>query len=290
MAKKLTDKTSYSYSKIKWTRSDTARLRSAINTFNKEVKKHIDSIPSKALPKLKEYKDVKSSIHSRKDLELAISTMKNIKNKNAFKLISSKENPNVKITNWELQTAKRYDRRNQMKLQIEYNKIKSDIRKTSKPQLDIFGEPLLDEQGRPMVKATFSTAQKSKLESYLSKSNVEMLVEARDYERQQDLLERIYRRGTDEFDYKKAKQYKDNYMKMLEGYQNLDNYDEVVEKLESIDPKDFYDFIKDIDREGSDNFKDHYDNRMLQVDFNNFARDLGIDIDDTYEPVTENIF
>lgn len=290
MAKKLTDKTSYSYSKIKWTRSDTARLRSAINTFNKEVKKHIDSIPSKALPKLKEYKDVKSSIHSRKDLELAISTMKNIKNKNAFKLISSKENPNVKITNWELQTAKRYDRRNQMKLQIEYNKIKSDIRKTSKPQLDIFGEPLLDEQGRPMVKATFSTAQKSKLESYLSKSNVEMLVEARDYERQQDLLERIYRRGTDEFDYKKAKQYKDNYLKMLEGYQNLDNYDEVVEKLESIDPKDFYDFIKDIDREGSDNFKDHYDNRMLQVDFNNFARDLGIDIDDTYEPVTENIF
>lgn len=290
MAKKLTDKTSYSYSKIKWTRSDTARLRNAINTFNKEVKKHMDSIPDKALPKLKEYKDVKSTIHSRKDLELAISTMKNIKKKNAFKLISSKENPNVKITNWELQTAKRYDRRNQMKLQIEYNKVISDIRKTSKPQLDIFGEPLLDEQGKPMVKATFSTAQKSKLESYLSKSNVEMLLESRDYERQQDLLERIYRRGTDEFDYKKAKQYKENYLKMFEGYQNLDNYEDVVDKLKSIDPKDFYDFIRDIDKEGSQNFDTHYNNHMVQAEFNNFARDIGIDIDDTYEPVTENIF
>lgn len=290
MAKKLTDKTSYSYSKIKWTRSDTARLRNAINTFNKEVKKHIDSIPSKALPKLKEYKDVKSSIESRRDLELTLSTLKNIKNKNAFKLISSEANPNVKITNWELQTAKRYDRRNQTKLQIEYNKLLSDVRGKAKIQLDMYGNPLLDEQGRPITKAVFPEKWKSKLESYLSKSNVEMLLDSRDYVRQQDLLERIYRRGLDSFDYQKAKIYKETYLRVIsDSYSNLDNFEEVKEYLDSIEAKDFYKFIKEVDPEGADNFKDHYNNRMLQAEFNKYAERIGIKIDDTQEPVTENI-
>lgn len=290
MAKKITNKTSYSFSKIKWSRSDTARLRSAISTFNKAVKNHIGDIPEKALPKLKNYKDVKSEIYSRKDLELAISTLNKIKNKSAFKLISSEANSNVKITNWELQTAKRYDRRNQIKLQTEYNKVLSDIKATSKPQLDMFGNPILDEQGRPMAKAVFSNEHKAKLESYLSKTNVEMLMEAPDYYRKDELLERIYRRGSDTFEYEKARLYKENYLKMFEGYDNLDNYEEVVDKLKSIDEKDFFKFIKEHDKKGFDNFSDHYDNRMLQVEFNNFAEDIGIEIDETIEPVTEEIF
>ena len=290
MAKKITNKTSYSFSKIKWTKSDTARLRSAISTFNKEVKKHIGDIPEKAMPKLKNYKDVKSEIYSRKDLELAISTLNKIKNKSAFKLISSEANSNVKITNWELQTAKRYDRRNQIKLQTEYNKVLSDIKATSKPQLDMFGNPILDEQGRPMAKAVFSNEHKAKLENYLSKTNVEMLMEAPDYYRKDELLERIYRRGSDTFEYEKARLYKENYLKMFEGYDNLDNYEEVVEKLKSIDEKDFFKFIKEHDKKGFDNFSDHYDNRMLQVEFNNFAEDIGVEIDETIEPVTEEIF
>lgn len=146
MAKKLTDKTSYSYSKMKWTKSDVARLNNAIRTFNKEVKKHLDEVPIKSLPKLKNYQDVKSTITSRKDLELAISTMKKIKNKNAFNLISSEANANVKFTNWEYQTAKRYDRRNQIKLQTEYNKFISNIKESAKPSLDMYGNPILDEQ------------------------------------------------------------------------------------------------------------------------------------------------
>lgn len=295
MAKKLTNKTTYGYSKIKWSKSDVARLNNAIRSFNKEVKSHYGEVPDKALPKLKEYKDVKSSIYSRKDLELAISTMKKIKNKSAFKLISSENNPNVKITNWEYQTAKRYDYRNQIKLQTEYNKYISDVKTKSKPQLDMFGNPILDEQGRPMAKATFDTAYKNKLESYLSKTNVEMLMESPDYYRRDELLERIYRRGADQFEYQKAKQFKENYLKMLEGYDNLDNYEEVREKLESISEKDFYDFLVrsgrvDEQEKNYEVIKDQYDNRMLQVEFNKFAEDIGVDIDDTIEPVTEDIF
>lgn len=273
MAKKLTNKTSYTYSSIKWTKSDIARLSNAVRTFNKEVKKHMDSIPLKALPSLKEYSKIKSNITSRKDLELAISTMNKIKNKNAFKLISSEANPKVKFTNWELQTAKRYDYRNQIKLQTEYNQFLAETKKASKPQLDIFGNPILDEQGRPMAKVSFSNKRKADLESYLSKTNVEMLMESKDYNRLNQLLERIYRRGSDTFEFDKAKQYKENYLKMLKGYENLDNYEAVVEKLKSVDEKKFFEFIKQHDP-SFDNLKEHYDNRMLQAEFNKFARDL----------------
>ena len=290
MAKKLTNKTSYSYSKIRWSEKDYKALHKAVNAFNKEVRKHMEEIPDKAMPKLKEYKDVKASIYSRKDLELAISTLNKIKNKSAFKLISSEANSNVKITNWELQTAKRYDYRNQVKLQTEYNKLISEAKGKAKPMLDIFGNPMLDEQGRPMSKTTFPASGKAKLESYLEKSNYEMLIEARDYERSAELLERIYRRGTDEFEYRKAELYKENYLKMFEGYENLDNYDKVVDKLKAVDSKDFYNLVKELDEEGYENFKDHYDNRMIQIEFNNYARKLGIDLDETYEPVTEDIF
>lgn len=146
MAKKLTNKTSYNYSKIRWSEKDYKALHKAVNTFNREIKKHMKDIPEKALPKEKVYKEVKASIYSRKDLELAISTMNNIKKKNAFDLISSKANSNVKFTKWELQTAKRYNKRDQMRTQIEYNKGISEVKGSSKPSLDVYGEPLLDEQ------------------------------------------------------------------------------------------------------------------------------------------------
>ena len=146
MAKKLTDKTSYGYSKIRWKEEDYKRLHKAVNAFNKEVKKHQDLIPSEALPKIKQYKDVKSQIYSRKDLELAISTMENVKKKHAFDLVSSEANKNVKFTKWELQTAKRYDRVNQIRLQTEYNQTWAEAKSSAKPMVDIYGNPQLDEQ------------------------------------------------------------------------------------------------------------------------------------------------
>lgn len=290
MAKKLTNKTSYGYSKIRWKEEDYKRLHKAVNAFNKEVKKHQDLIPSEALPKIKQYKDVKSQIYSRKDLELAISTMENVKKKHAFDLVSSEANKNVKFTKWELQTAKRYDYRNQVKLQTQYNKVLQDIKDSAKVELDTYGNPVLNREGKPIAKTSFPQEGKARLESYLEETNFDMLLRSRDYERSNELLERIYRRGTDEFEFRKAEIYKENYLKMFEGYENLDNYEEVVDKLKSIEAKDFYNFIKENDFEGADNFMDHYDNRMAQVDFNNFARKLGVDVDDTIEPVTENIF
>lgn len=293
MAKKLTDKTRYSYSKIKWTKSDTTKLSNAIRTFNKEIKKHLDDIPDKYLPKLKEYQKVKSEIYSRKDLELAISTMKKIKNKNAFDLISSKANSNVKITNWEYQTIKRYDRQNQIKLQIEYNKVLESIQKgETKIMTDVYGNPIKDKSGNNIAQAVFSDTYKNKLEGYLKESNVEMLLRSEDYYRKDLLLERIYRRGGDMFEYNKAEIYRENYLKSIEDYQDLDNYEEVVDYIKKMDAREFYKKIQKADENGYNNFKDHYDNRMIQADFNVFAKRLGYKFsksEEDIEPVTEPI-
>lgn len=289
--KKLTSKTSYSYSKIKWTKSDTARLNNAIRTFNKEVKKHLEDIPEKYLPKLKEYQKVKSEIYSRKDLELAISTMKRIKNKNAFNLISSKANSNVKITNWELQTAKRYDRQNQVKLQMEYNKVLESIEKgETKVMKNAYGEPITDKSGNKIVQAVFSDTYKNKLEGYLKETNVEMLLRSEDNYRKDLLLERIYRRGGDLFEYKKSEIYRENYLRSIEDYQNLDHYEEVVNYIKNMDAREFFKKIQKADENGYNNFSDHYDNRMVQADFNLFAERLGYKFSKSekdIEPVTE---
>mgnify|MGYP003298269694 CR=1 FL=1 len=144
--------------------------------------------------------------------------------------------------------------------------------------------------GRAISKAGLPPSGISKLEYYIKNSNYDMLENSEDYYRRNELLERIYRRGTDTFDFRRDTIYKENYLEMFKRYDNLDNYEEVVEKLESIDVKDFYKFVKEIDPEGADNFGDHYKNPLIQVEFNNYARRLGIKIDETIDPVTEDIF
>lgn len=290
MAKKITDKTDYSYSKIRWKDKDYQELHKAYNVFTKEVAKHYKDIPQKALPKVPSYQEVKDSITSRKDLELALSTMKSIKRKDSFELISSEVNPSVKFTKWELQKARRYDYRNQYKLQVAYNKAIKEEVKGAKVETDIYGNPILNSEGKAIARSHLPSNQRKKLESYLEESNVEMLLKAEDYYRKNELLERIYKRGSDTFELEKDRTYKENYLKMFEGYENLDNYEEVIEKLKSVDEKEFFEFIKQNDPEGFTNFQDHYDNRMVQAEFNKFAKRIGVDVDTTYEPVTENIF
>lgn len=288
--KKLTNKTEYNYSKMRWKDKDYQNLHKAYNEFVNEVKKHESSLPAKAVPRIPTYKELKSNITSRKDYELTMSILKDIKNENAFDLLESKANPNVKFTKWEYQKAQRYDYRNQVKTQIEYNKVIDSIKnKETKVEKDVYGNPVRDSEGNIVARAIFSDTYKRKLEQQLQETNVEMINKAQDYYRLRELFERTERRGSDTFEFKKAETYKENFLKSIDDWKNLDNYDEVVKKIEKLDSKKFFEFMKD-NEEAYNNLWDYYDNRMTQTQFNEFARKLGVKIDDSIEQVTENIF
>ena len=175
-------------------------------------------------------------------------------------------------------------------MQIEYNKVVDSIKnKETKVEKDVYGNPIRDSEGNIVARAVFSDSYKQKLEQQLQETNVEMLRKAEDYYRLRELFERAERRGSDTFEFKKAETYKENFLKSIDDWKNLDNYDEVVKKIQKLDSKKFFEFMKD-NEEAYNNLWDYYDNRMTQTQFNEFARKLGVKIDDSIEQVTENIF
>lgn len=256
--------------KIKWTRSDIARLSNAVRTFNKEVEKAMETVDKKALPKLIDYQEMKSKIVSRRDLNLALSTLKKIKNKNAFDLEVSVSNPNVKYIHWTKMTAKSYDTRHRKNMQEEIKKIKEAEVK--------FGTPT-EINGQIVIKAQMGSPREKQLEGYLNVPNFRLLETANTYERFNELLDRINRLAYDSSKINMSELYKKNYLQMFEGYEGFDKYDEVVKKLQEMKGEEFYEVLKRID-ENYDDFDYHYGNRMTEAEFNEFASRLGINIDD----------
>ncbi len=266
--KKLTNKTEYKYSKIRWRDKDREALNEAWKSFSRSVKK-VDR-PSY----FKSKQEVLDNIYSRKDYNKALKSLESVKSKGAKELIRySSENENLVMPKWKYDIVKRYDKENQIRFQVNYNKTQLEQQKTSKPQVDIFGK----ETGVQIVQR-LPSEEKSKIESYLlGGTNVDMLKISEDNFRTNELIERAIRRGSNKFDFDRDVTYKENYLKSLEDYQSLDFYDEVIEILRGIDAKDFFEKAKEVD-ENYKSLGEHYKNRMLQADFTLLAEKLGVDI------------
>lgn len=266
--KKLTDKTEYKYSKIRWRDKDREALNEAWKSFSRSIKKA--DRPSY----FKSKQEVLNNIYSRKDYNKALKSLQSVKSKGAKELVHySVENENLTMPKWKYEIVKRYDRENQIRLQTNYNKTKQEQMATAKPQIDIFGK----ETGVQVVQRLPSD-EKSKIESMLlGGTNIDMLKASEDNFRTNELIERVIRRGSNRFDFDKDVTYKENYLNSLEDYKSLDFYDEVMEKLQGIDIKDFFNEVKKVDDDYK-NLGEHYKNRMLQADFTLFAEKLGVEV------------
>lgn len=271
--------------KLKWTRSNVAKLSNAVRSFNKEVEKHYEDMDIKALPKLLTYRDVKDRILTKKDLELTLSTLKKIKNKNAFNLESSSSNPNVQYIHWSKMTAERLDKIHQANMTTEAENIRKQfVSKAKKVKIGDQEYNVIHQMSSPRL---------SQLESYLERPNIEMLESAGDYERLHLYFDRILKYGFDSSIKDMGKIYQENYLRMFEGYQNLQGYDEAVEIIKNMKPEDFYEWAKRNDV-NYDDFHEHYDNRLLQGRFSELISTLGVDTsgfedtEDSIEFMSEN--
>ena len=265
--KKLTENTEYNYSKIKWRDKDIAKLKSAFTTYRKKVPKN------ERLPYFESMKSLKKEfIYSRKDFNRAISILESVTKKGAFKPVHyTTENQRLTMPKWKYEALKKLDRPNQVRLQTELNKAYDEAEKSMTPVKNIYGSSRKSSGGKDMYYVGLPDENVTKLESYITTgTNFEFMKKAEDRFREREIVERIVRRSSNMFDYKRDEIYKQNYTEMFERYSNLDGYDEVMEMLESIDSKNFYNVIKDVDEQGSKLFEDHYYNPMIQAEFDNY--------------------
>lgn len=253
--------------KIKLTRSEASKLSHAVRTFNKEVEKHMQEGNIKALPKLIDYKDMKDRILTRKDFNLALSTLKKIKNKNAFNLERSINNPNVEYIHWTKETAKRYDFSYRKNLLKELEGIKKEQLKYAIPE---------KVGNQTIYKATMGSTRERQIESYLNNPNIRLFEGADSYMRLSNIFDRMQKLAFDSSVIDRAKIYKENYLRMFEGYENENFYSEIIKKIRDMKPMDFFEWARRND-EHYDDFAFHYDNGMVQSSFNQLAESLGVD-------------
>ena len=90
----------------------------------------------------------------------------------------------------------------------------------------------------------------------------------------------IFNQGRSDYEMKKAIIYRQNYLKVLERYSNLDNYDLLMEKLNTLNnPLEFYNFVKN--DEITVDLTYVSDQIFKEQAFNSFLIRLGFDVEDT---------
>lgn len=206
---------------IKWTRSDYAKLSSAVRQFNKEKSK-LEKIEKDAsyLPDTKLYQDLKERIVSRRELNRVIKSLKRFSQERNQEMITTPAGE--EITRWEFKEINLAKRRAIRNLTIE--KIKLEMSRES------IG------MGDKRIREIDSTIESfGKLETK----------KGSDFER---LKNRILTEGTSDRELYKAKIFQENFYQALESLKNMDNYDVLKKELDKYkNPISFYNKIKDSD-------------------------------------------
>lgn len=91
------------------------------------------------------------------------------------------------------------------------------------------------------------------------------------------LKNRIKNIGTSDYSMKRAITYRENYIREMEKYSHLDNYELLVEKFKSLsNPEEFYEFVSE--NELTQDLTYQSDMYFTQQAFNSYLEMLGIEI------------
>ena len=200
---------------IRWNRSDYAKLSYAVRAFNKKVRE-LESLDKNVLPEEFNYQELKDTIYSRKELNRVIKSLRRFEKESQQRVVELSSGES--ITKW------------------EYSELKK------------------------AQKRAISTIQEKAWEIIDSDTNVIGDVEFKQLMRTKESIEDLFNRLGSEFrrtakrtlswgktDYElwKAEIYRTNYMNSLQMMSNYDNYEKLVNKLNSIkNPIKFYEFIQ----------------------------------------------
>lgn len=200
---------------IRWKRSDYVKLGKAVSSFNKRIRE-LEVDEAKYLPTLKDYKELKNEILSRKELNRIVNSLRRFSNEGMDKKI--KLPSGEELTKWEYQETKFARNRAIRRLELEKEKVEQ-------------GEKFLG-MGDERVSYINATIRVIKgLETYSGTSF-------------RNTVSTIQKLGSKDYELKVASQFRENFMNSLEEMSTYDNYDKLLNKLNSIkNPIKFYEFI-----------------------------------------------
>lgn len=201
---------------IRWKRGDYIRLGRAISRFNKTINE-IQVDEKDVLPEIRNYKEIKSNINSRKELNRVINALNRANEKT---LTDTREFASgEEVTSWEYSEIMKAQRRAMRNLESERASILSGRESIG------MGDERLSE-----IKAI-----ERSIESIDSRTG-------RDFER---VKERIFNLGRKDYQITKDKQFQENFYKALEGISNFQNYDLLKRELDKIkNPSKFFEYVK----------------------------------------------
>lgn len=199
---------------IRWKKGDYIKLGKAVKEFNKKVKElQVDEI--NYLPDLRDYKELKNSILSRKELNRILNSLRKFNAETS----AVKELPSGELlTEWEYKEIKKSQRRVINRLTKEKISIEAGLKYKG------MGDERLSQ-----IEATIR--------------NIKNLESFKGFEFK-DTKERISKLGVSDYELKIATQYKENFLNALEEMATYDNYEILRDKLEKIkNPIKFYEFV-----------------------------------------------
>lgn len=235
---------------IKWKKGDLIKLGKVVSNFNKKIaaadktnKENIDFLPD-----LKKFENIKDSITTRREFNRIINSLKRINKADALDLVYTKSGEEISM--WELNET-----RIQARIRIRQLNKEIEAFQTSKTNNQLMGSERYGEI-------------KKEIEDI---KNID-LKKGYDFKK---IMRSIQTKGTADWTFKMNIVFKNNYLEALKDYQNEPYYNELIKKIQDLNPNDFYNMIKDnnlIDFLNADWYRldrNKYSNLLRELDIAN---------------------
>lgn len=237
---------------IRWSRGDYISLGKAVSDFNKKIRELEQEERKLYLPIQVNYDELKNTIQTRSALKQKIKSLRRFLESGSEELYVTEGGE--KMTKWEHNELVNMKRVATRKLNRELGQV--DKAKT----------PYVTSEER-IIRANLMNIQK--LETTQNKEF-------------QRIKSRINFIGSSDYEMKKAVIWKENYLKIIEDYQDYEGYDKLKKLLNKYkNPITFFNLFK----ESTNTLIDDYikflsDQKIGQNQFNKLLNELGIQTDD----------
>lgn len=253
-----------------WRKGDFLRLEKAVSEFNAKIVKLQKEEQKTYLPEIIDAKEMRTRITSKNELTRYVRELRKFSEKGQEELFVAESGE--KFTKWEAETLKK-------QANIRMKQLEKDL----KPY------KIKDEFGNTKVQMgnTEARAIQFNIDRLKNLFKTKNITEGNEKTGKLDRLKTYIRTtGTLDFNKKKARIYKENYLNVLKNYYSgFDGYKEMLAELKKLSPEDFYERMKNADDINIVDLQYQSDKVMSQQGFYNFLNKVGVTLDKTEEIV-----
>ena len=211
-------------SQIRWKNGDYISLGKAVANFNKKIKELQNEENKLYLPEEKTYNTIKNEITTRSELKRVINSLKRFSREGAEELYETKSGQQMTV--WE-------NKENQILKRTAIRRLNSELKALEIPGKSGFSRKEMGSIEANQILASIRSIKKLEKKAGYEYNRIKI--------RLQDL-------GSSDYKMIKSIIFKENFMKAVETYSNLDGYDLLIKKLNRLkNPINFYNLIKNSD-------------------------------------------